>query len=192
MLTPPALANSVIISTISNNRGDVTELSITANNLAVAIGDSTGYNLLATFVGSNFWTNADPFSSFTDSTFKEQVIDCKCVSSTAPISINSGTPFTDAKCKRRISGGAAPFNAFAILINFNAAVNNNIRCFFPEFKLTQGYDLTIELKAIIGDSYIPTLDTGAPYGGVYRTTSNTISMTGAVPGTVTTAATTFA
>lgn len=84
------------------------------------------------------------------------------------------SPYDSPKCIRRlpVSGG---FNAFAILIDFNANANQYVKCYFPEFKTATSMSFNIELKVIYGNSYPPDLTDGKQYGSVYRTTSNTLS-----------------
>lgn len=72
-------------------------------------------------------------------------------------------------------GSISPYNIFAIVIDFSSSSGNNIQCHFPEFLISSGMSITVNLKAIIGDSYIPSINSGSGYDAVYSTTSNTLN-----------------
>lgn len=80
----------------------------------------TGYLLLAEFTGSTSWTAAnDPFASYVNTVLIEHKIECKCLSAIGSISITTTSPYVDAVCRRRLPVSTG-FNAYAILIDFNA------------------------------------------------------------------------
>lgn len=96
--------------------------------------------------------------------------------------IAATSPYTDAKCKRRLPVASGGPNTFAILVDFDATLGQDVKCFFPEFKITAGMSFSVEMKAVLaGNSYSPDLTNGRQYGSVYRTTSNTLSFATAIP-----------
>lgn len=177
-----SLASSVAVSTASTNRDGVTEFVLDISTLAVGVGSSTtGYLLLAEFIGSTSWTGTnDPFSSYVNTANTDESIECLCLSAVTTISITTTSPYVSANCIRRlpVSGG---FNAYSILIDFNANVGESVRCYFPEFKIFTGMSFTVELKTIYGNSYPPDLTGGNQYGAVYRKSSSALSFIGSSP-----------
>jgi hypothetical protein len=138
------LADTATLSTISNNRGGVTELSFELEGLKTSIGSSeTNYLLLAEFLNSNGWTSSnDPFATYLNVALDDLPIECKCTSGTGPLSISTTTPYgVSTTCRRRQPSGS--FSAFAILIDHDAVLNEDIKCFFPEFRIAA--DMNIEV-----------------------------------------------
>lgn len=181
-LPTQSLSSTFAISTISNNRDGVTEFMMDIGTLAVGVGSSTtNYLLLAEIIGGTSWTSTnDPFSSYVNTAITEEYIECKCLSAIGTISITTTSPYVDASCQRRlpVSGG---FNAYAILIDFNANAGESVRCYFPEFKIFSGMVFSVELKTVYGNSYPPDLTGGNTYGAVYRKTSNQLNFAGSSP-----------
>ena len=68
------LADTVTLSTISNNRGGVTELSFEINNLKRATGSgNNNFFILAEFINSNGWTGgSDPFATYTNTAIDDE------------------------------------------------------------------------------------------------------------------------
>ena len=70
------LGTSATISTISNNRGGVTELSFEVTSLALDIGSGTGgtgFFLLLEFFSSSGWTGgSDPFATYTNTALDDE------------------------------------------------------------------------------------------------------------------------
>lgn len=98
------------------------------------------------------------------------------------ISITTTSPYVDATCRRRLPVSTG-FNAYAILIDFNANAAEDVKCYFPEFTITSGMSFNVELKLVYGNSYPPDLTNGKQYGSVLRTTSNSLTFSGSTPGT---------
>ena len=96
------------------------------------------------------------------------------------ISISTTSPYTNAVCTRRlpVSGG---FNAYAILVDFDANAGQDVKCYFPEFKIYSNLVVQAEFKLVYGDSFPPDLTSNKQYGSVFRTTSNSLSFSGSTP-----------
>ena len=93
-------------------------------------------------MSSSGWTGGnDPFATYTNTALDDELIECKCLSGIGPLSISTTSPYIDAKCRRRLPAGS--FTAFAILIDHNANANEDIRCFFPEFKIASSMSITV-------------------------------------------------
>ncbi len=104
---------------------------IEVKGLNMDIGSAnTNYLLLLEFLTTSGWTSAnDPFKSYTNTVNNDEPIDCKCLSGVGPLSSSTTSPLVNAKCRRRLP--TATFNNFAILIDSQASLNNDIRCYFP-------------------------------------------------------------
>lgn len=138
------------------------------------------YLLLIEFISSSGWTGTnDPFDSYINNALNDELVACKCTSGIGPLSIATTTPFTDATCRRRKPITA--FNAYAILIDFYANKGDDVRCYFPEFKIQSGVNVQAEVKVVYKDSYPPDLTGGRVYGSIFRNTTNTLTFSGSSP-----------
>lgn len=167
---------------MTTNRGGITELSFTLSGLKSALGPSnTGYWVLAEFIGSTGWTGgSDPFASYTNTAISNDYIACKCVSGSSPLSTSTSSPFVDSTCIRRQPQGT--FTNYAILVNANAQLAQDLICFFPEFAISSGMSFSVEFKLVYNDNYPPELSTvTTKYSSLYRTTSNTLTYSGSSP-----------
>ena len=178
-----ALGSSASVSTITENRGGVTELALEVTELAKDIGvDNQNFLLLAEFQSSGSWTgSSDPFSEYTNTALQDDEIECKCISAIGPLSISTTSPYSNKPCRRRLPTGTAPFNLFSILISHNANEGEDIKCFFPEFKISSGMTLQVKFKLIYGDSYPIDIQSGTGFGSVFSVLSNSISYAGTSP-----------
>lgn len=171
------LASSATLSTLSNNVNGVTELSITITSASISFGpQNNGYWLLAEFLGSSGWTASnDPFASYTNTALLADNIACKCISGASPLTVSLASAIVDATCVRRLPNSTF-FTNYAILINANVQQNQDLRCFFPEFRVAASSSVQVEFKLIDGDVYPPDLvGTTTKYNSLYRVTSNTLS-----------------
>jgi hypothetical protein len=171
-----ALASSATLSTLSTNVGGTTEFSFKLTSSNINFGPQTnGYWLLAEFMTTSGWTgNNEPFATYANPSILDDSLACKCISGASPLSVSAASAIVDTTCTRRVPNGT--FTNYAILINTNVQLTQDLICYFPEFKVPSSTSFSVEFKLVYGDAFPPELTTvTTKYSSLYRVTSNTLT-----------------
>ena len=181
--TPQALASSASITTLSNNRGAITQFSFTLTSLQTKLGPlNNNYYLLAEFISTSGWTGSNqPFATYTNTNVQTDFVACKCIAGSSPLTTSASSPYVDTICKRRLP--TASFGNYAILIGVSAAKNQDLMCFFPEFMITTSTVFRVQFKLIHGDTYPDERLSAATtkYSSKFRIQSNLLNFTTSTP-----------
>ncbi len=142
---------------------------------------NNNYYLLAEFLGSSGWTTTnDPFASYTNTNIESDYLACKCIAGASPLTVSASSPIVDTVCKRRLPSGS--FTNYAILIGANAAINQDLICFFPEFTIATGMSFNVEFKLVFEDTYPEErASVSTKYSSKFRIQSNTLTFSGSTP-----------
>ena len=141
-------------------------MDITLLNIYPQIGKATVGKILLV----EFNTPTHPFN-YINGTKKNNQIECRCITSSSSSFIMTSDFLT--KCMLR--SPQATFTNFAITLDVDVPAGWSLKCFFPGWDVTatsyQAYAKLINEES----SFPPYINNVNEYGGIYKTTSNTLT-----------------